>query len=149
GILSGEARRGQTAAGTKEEPVMRRIQWPLLVLALAAGPAAANEKEAQAVVERAIKAQGGADALSKALVCKRTDTGKQALAIGETPFVSQVTRSLPERVRLQVELDKRIKTTLVLDGDKGWQREGNAPAAQLPASRVKEWREEAYVWWLT
>src|SRR5262249_46225090 len=135
GILSGQGRRGQTAARTKEEPVMRRIQWPRLFLALAtSGPAAANEKEAQAIIERAIKAQGGADGLTKAQVCRRTDTGKQALGAVETPLVSQVTRSLPDRVRLQIEVDKGTKITIVLDGDKGWQRQGSAPPVQLPST---------------
>jgi hypothetical protein len=126
---------------------MRRIPRPALLLAALAlaAPAAAGEKEARAILDRAIKAHGGAAALEKALVCRRTDTGTQALGPKDVSFVSQVTRSLPDRVRLQIELDKKINTTLVLDGRKGWQSEGGAPSTPLPAARVRE----AYVWWLT
>src|SRR5262249_40400990 len=99
--------------------------------------------------EKAIKAQGGEKALTKAQQCKRTDNGTQALLGRDVPFVSQVTRSLPDRVRLQIELDKKVNTTLVLDGSKGWQSEGGGPASALPRARVRELREEAYVWWLT
>jgi hypothetical protein len=130
---------------------MRRIPQAVIVLtALAlAMPVAATEKEARAILEKGIKAHGGAAALEKALVCKRTDTGMQSLGTRDVPFVSQVTRSLPDRVRLQIELDKKINTTLVLDGNKGWQSEGGAAATGLPPSRVRELREEAYVWWLS
>lgn len=127
---------------------MRRIACLLLVVALTS-TLRADDKDAAAIVERAIKAHGGAEALAKAAQCKRTDTGTQAVVTRDVPFVSQVTRSLPDRVRLHIELDKKITSTLVLDGSKGWQTEGDAPAATLPAARVKELREEAYVWWLT
>ncbi|MFO0881428.1 MAG: hypothetical protein U0840_29360 [Gemmataceae bacterium] len=111
--------------------------------------ARANEKDALAIVERAIKAQGGSAALTRAAQCKRTDTGTQAILTRDVPFVSKVTRSLPDRVRLQIELDKKITTTLVMDGNRGWQAEGESPSVQLPLARVREMREEAYVWWLT
>ncbi len=128
---------------------MRRIPTLTLgLLLLAASPVAASDKEALAVVERAIKAHGGEAALVKALMCKRTDTGTQALLGRDMPFVSQVTRSLPDKVRLQIELDKRVKTTIVLNGDRGWQTEGG-PAVELLTQRLKELREESYLWWLT
>jgi hypothetical protein len=127
---------------------MRRI--PVLavgLLVLLVAPLRASEKEARLLVERAIKAQGGADGLTKALQCKRTDTGTQALLGRDLPFVSKVTRSLPGKVRLQIDLDKKVKTTIVLNGETAWQTEGG-PAVRLQAQRVKELQEEAYVWWL-
>jgi hypothetical protein len=127
---------------------MRRIPAVVLTLTVLAAPAAANEKEAKAILERAIKAHGGAAALEKASQCKRTDTGTQAVLARDLPFVSKVTRSLPERVRLEIELDKRVSSTLVLDGNRGWQAEAGGPSAPLPAQRVRELREEVYVSWL-
>ncbi len=118
----------------------------LLVLA---GPAAASEKEAREIVDRAIKAQGGADALARAAQCKRTDTGTQLLLGRDVPLTSYVVRSLPDKLRLQIELNRKVKTTIVLNGDKGWQSDGGAPAAPLLSQRVRELREEAYLWWLT
>jgi hypothetical protein len=128
---------------------MRRIPW-LALLALLPGVAAAGEKEdPRAIVERAIKAHGGADALTKALNSTRTDTGAQDSVGREVSFVSSVTRSLPDRVRLKIEVDKKLTATYVLDGSKGWQQEGEGPSTPLPAARVKEMREEAYLWWVT
>jgi hypothetical protein len=118
----------------------------LLVLA---GPAKASEKEAREIVDRAIKMQGGAAALARAAQCKRTDTGTQTLQGRDVPFTSYVARSLPEKVRLQIELNRKVKTTIVLNGDKAWQSDGGAPAVQLLSQRVRELREEAYLWWLT
>jgi hypothetical protein len=133
----------------KETLVMRRI--PVLgvgLLVLLAGPSGASEKEALAVIEQAVKAQGGASAMEKAQQCKRSDAGMQALGGREVPFTSEVTRSLPHKVRLKIELDKKkLITTIVLNGDKGWQTEGG-PAVQMFPQRLKELREEAYVWWL-
>jgi hypothetical protein len=128
---------------------MRRI--PILgvgLLLVLAGPAAASEKEAREIVNRAIRAQGGTDALTKALQCKRIDTGTQMLLGKDVPFTSQVTRSLPDKFRLEIELNRKVKATIVVDGDKGWQT-GGGPAETLPAQRIKELRAEAYVWWLT
>lgn len=129
---------------------MRQVTLALMLVALGFPPSlGATEKEARVILDRAIKAHGGADALARALLCKRTDSGTQTVVTREVPFVSQVTRSLPDRVRLQIELDKKITTTLVLDGVKGWQTEGDGPASNLGLARIKEMREEAYVWWLT
>jgi hypothetical protein len=132
-----------------EEIEMRRT--PILGMAflvVLAAPARASEKEALALIERAIKVQGGEAALTKAQQATRTDKGTQALLGRDVPFTSKVTRSLPDKVRLEIELDKKVKTTIVLNGNKGWQTEGG-PAAQQSAQRVKEMREEVYVWWLT
>ena len=64
------------------------------------------------------------------------------------PFTSEVTRSLPDRVRLAILLDKKFPLVTVLNGDKGWQQSGGA-TGELSPERVQELREEAYVWWLT
>lgn len=129
---------------------MRRIPWLAVVgLLLVTAPIVADDLEARVILEKAIKAHGGADALTKAQQCKRIDNGAQDIVGREVPFVSEVTRSLPDRVRLKIELDKKITTTLVFDGNKGWHSEGESPAVPLPPARLKEMREEAYVWWLT
>jgi hypothetical protein len=125
------------------------VVWlsPCLLVSLAT-PARASEKEARDIVDRAIKAAGGATALTKAAQCKRTDTGTQTLQGRDVPFTSAVTRSLPDKVRLQMELNRKVKTTVVLNGDKAWQSDGG-PAVALLSPRVRELREEAYLWWLT
>ena len=128
---------------------MRRIPWLALFVLLPAFSNAGEKEDTKGILARAIRAHGGADALAKASQCTRTDSGMQDIAGRETPFVSAVTRSLPDRVRVKVDLDKKISTTLVLDGAKGWYQEGESPAVPLPAARLKEMREETYVQWLT
>ena len=126
---------------------MRRIV--LIALVTTAGLASANEKDAKAIVQRAITSHGGAEALTKAQTCKRVDKGKQAVLDKEEPFVSQVSRSLPDKVRLQIELGKSFKTIIVLDGETGWQADNGGPAAKMLAGRLREVREEAYLWHIT
>jgi hypothetical protein len=113
------------------------------------GMAGADDKDAKAIVKRAIAAHGGAEALEKALKCKRTDKGKQFVNLKEEPFVSQVTRSLPDKVRLQVKMGKTFETVIVLDGETGWQADNGGPAAKMLAARTGEVREEAYLWYVT
>jgi hypothetical protein len=118
------------------------------MLSVLAGPVGASDKEARAIVDRAIKAHGGAAALAKVIHFKRTDTGTQALQGRDVPFTSYVAGHLPEKIRLQIELNRKVKTTIVLNADRGWQSDGG-PAVALFSQRVKELREEAYRWWLT
>ena len=114
-----------------------------------AGFAGADEKDAKAIVRRAIASHGGADALTKTLKCKRTDKGKQAVIDKEEPLVSQVTRDLPDKIRLQIKWGKSFETTIVLDGETGWQADNGGPATKMLATRTRELREEAYLWYIT
>ncbi len=128
---------------------MRTVATLLLVVILLTPRALANEKEAREIVERAIKAHGGAAALEKAWQCKRIDTGTQKLLNRDVPFVSEVTRSLPDRVRMQIEFDKRFTSTIVVDDKRGWKSEAGAAAEPLRPELLRDIREELYVNWLT
>ena len=109
------------------------------------GVARAADKEARAILERAIKAQGGASGLAKAAQLRRKDSGTHFTFGGQLPFTGLTIRSLPGRVRLSAEFGGN-KTTFVLNGDKAWQSDGG-PAVELSKARVKELREEAHVEW--
>jgi hypothetical protein len=124
-----------------------------LILAVALGvvggaaqPARADDRaRALAVVERAIKAHGGADALSRAQVASRG--GKGVFAFGrEVPFQTEVTLNLPHQTRLSIEANGQ-QLLFVLNGDKGWHTAGGL-TVELTKQRVAELQEEAYVWWL-
>jgi outer membrane lipoprotein-sorting protein len=128
---------------------MRRLAILWLIGFVTAGQTQFSERDARAIVEKAIKAQGGEKALARTIQSKRKENGKQVLLNKEVPFLSEVSRSLPDRVRLEIELDRRIRTTTVLDGKRAWVAEGKSPAIELPSDRVREVREEAFVWYLT
>lgn len=121
----------------------------LLVCCVIPGTAADSDKESREILDRAIRAHGGADALNKTHNCKRTDRGTQALLDKEETFVGQVSRSLPDKIRLQIEVGKNFRTLIVLDGENGYQSDNNGPAAKMQPARLKELREEIYLTWIT
>jgi hypothetical protein len=108
-----------------------------------------DRADALAIVDDAIKAHGGADALAKAQNFTRKGTGS-VLMFGPPglPFTDELTVSLPDRSRLAIDIDKKARTLVVLNGDKGWESNGG-PASDVGAVRLKELTEEAYVIWLT
>ena len=130
---------------------MRKIMGWLLVcgaVGLAAPNAFAGEREdAVAVVDEAIKAHGGADALNKSQTLMRTGVGTLTLFDNKIPFTDEVSWSLPDRWRVSINLEKRGVQSIVLNGEKGWQSSGG-PAMELGAERVREMRNEVYVLWL-
>lgn len=113
----------------------------LLPLSLGAGG-----KEARAAVERALKAHGGAEAMAKAARCKRKEAGTLDVAGKQVPFVREVTRDLPKRLRARTEVNSRVRALLVKNGPEAYQTEGGPSVLVLPA-RLKELDEEAHVQW--
>jgi hypothetical protein len=131
---------------------MRKLQWSALIFAVLLVPApslwADDRADALAIVDEAIKAHGGAEALAKTQTLSRISTGTMYLFEKAIPCTEEVTMSLPDRLRIAAELDKRAKITLVLNGDKGWTSDGGV-ANPMAAVRIKEIADEAYVNWLT
>jgi hypothetical protein len=104
-----------------------------------------DRADANAVLDEAIKAHGGADALTKAQNYTRTGKG----TAGEAKVTSEQSVSLPDRSRLAVDLEiggNKIHVVAVLNGDKGWESSGG-PATEMTATRVREMNEEGYVLW--
>jgi hypothetical protein len=119
----------------------------VVVGVLAAGASsgvAADRDDALAILERAIKAHGGAEGLIKAQVCTRAESGTLVQDDKDVPFTSETTRHLPDRVRLKITVAKMFEMISVLNGDKGWLRT-SGPAVPLVKERLAELREEAYV----
>jgi hypothetical protein len=119
----------------------------IIGLVVLPGFARGDDKEARVILERAIKAQGGAKALTRAAQLKRKDSGTHITLAGPVGFTGETIRSLPDRVRLSTQFGGN-KTVLVLNGDKAWQSDGG-PAVELLPARVKEVREEVYIEWIS
>jgi hypothetical protein len=110
-------------------------------------PARADDREsAVAVVERAIRAHGGEEALNRARAVSRTGEGAMSLS-GNTPFTEETILALPDRVRITLDLNKSQRLTLVVNGDKAWQIV-NGAAQDVGKERIEEAREDAHVLWL-
>src|SRR5262249_22979253 len=122
---------------------MRGLVMAMAAMAATAG-ARAQDKEARAIVDRAVKAHGGAAALKKALAGKRSDKGKLFLEGRETTVARTVWFDLPGKMRQEITVGDRVKTTVVLSGDKAWQNDGG-PTITLSPRRAKELRDEVDV----
>ena len=126
---------------------MRTIVGVALVLTLATtGPARAGEREdALAVIEQAVKAHGGEDALTRAQTAVRTSTGAIASPTGkDLPFKDEMSWKLPDRFRLSLEVGaEKTRLVTVVTSDKGWQMTGGQ-VAELSAERLGELREESF-----
>jgi hypothetical protein len=106
-----------------------------------------DHADALAIVDDAIKAHGGVDALAKAQAYTRKGTGNVKPFDKEMSLTEELTVSLPDRMRLSSEIDKTAHVLVVLNGDKGWQSTGG-PASEVGAIRLKEVADEASVLWL-
>jgi hypothetical protein len=130
---------------------MRTLSVPALILAALLVPAsiirADDRSDALAIVDDAIKAHGGADALAKAQAYTRKGSGSVKPLDKELPLVEELTVSLPDRMRLASEIDKTARVLIVLNGDKGWQSTGG-PASEISGLRLKEVADEASIYWL-
>jgi len=114
------------------------------VLAAAPTTSAGEHEDALAVVEQAIKAHGGADALAKMQNVQRSGAGTITLGKNDQAFTAEVAWSLPDRLRMALLVDKKFPLTTVLNGDKGWQSSGG-PAMEMGAESLRELRDELAV----
>ena len=129
---------------------MKRFSSLLLVYVLVAGigsPARADENEAKAVIDKAIKAMGGEDNLSriKAFVAKGKGTvffdGK------EIPFTFELkSQGIGQyRSAYEGEVDgNKFDGLTVLDGDKGWKRLGE-DTKKLEGDELANEKRIAYI----
>lgn len=128
---------------------MRRFVGFIVAAAWLAAPAAGqagDRDKALEVVEKAIKAHGGTEALNKATTRSRTGEGVVTIG-GETRLTTEEIVQFPDRCRVVLELQQRNRIILVLNGDKGWTQAGGT-TQEMAKTALKEKQEELYVWWL-
>jgi hypothetical protein len=88
----------------------------LIVLAAAAPSRADDQTEAMAVVDKAIKAMGGADRLARSAKMTWSETGTY-YGMGEgLPYTGHYAIQWPDRFRMEI----KDVFLMVLNGDKGW-----------------------------
>ncbi len=126
---------------------MRTTLAAVLVFVTAAPGYAGDREDALAVVELAVMAHGGADALAKARTVVRSGEGVLYQGGKEAAFTDEMTWNLPEQWRDAVEIQKSIRFTIAVNGDKGWQAVGGT-VSDVGPERLKEIREEIYILWL-
>lgn len=103
---------------------MRRLLIPCaLVLALAALGRADDAADAKAVVEKAIKARGGADNLAKYKADVLKIKGAVHVSGLDIDFTGEISFQQPDKSRTVIEgtvMGTNFKSTRVVNGDKGW-----------------------------
>jgi hypothetical protein len=109
---------------------------------------AGDRETALALIDRAVTAHGGEAALSRSRIQSRTGSGVLTQAGGDVPFTDDTLLALPDRMRIAVDLNKRLQLTMVVNGDRGWQSTGGM-VTELSKERLDELKEEGYVQWLT
>src|SRR5262245_62119647 len=128
---------GRSAAGRppspllQKEPAMRKILSASLALLIASGGfgRADSPDQARAVIEQAIKAHGGADALARTRLVIQQHKGEIATFGATVPFTGEWALHLPDQGRWSFDLDAggtKIRTIFVLNRDKGWRLGGGA-----------------------
>jgi hypothetical protein len=130
---------------------MRSLLSAALALLAVAPRAAANDPpakaaEPRALVERAIRAHGGAEGLSRGRLCREKTRGDLHVLGRKVPFTSETVMRLPGQFRntLVSEVGGRKLTVVqVLDGDGGWVSE-NGKARDAGAALLASWKETAH-----
>jgi hypothetical protein len=118
----------------------------LIWLGLPASVRGGDRDKALEVIEQAIKAHGGAEALEKAQMCSRSGKGVIVSPGGEERLTTEETVRLPDSCRVVLEFG-RNRVTLVLKGDKGWMQSGGV-TQELNKEALRERRDDLYAWWL-
>jgi hypothetical protein len=109
----------------------------------ALGPARADDQDAKAILDKAIKALGGEEKLKKASVHSWKAKGKLHLGGEERDIESQATASGLDHFRREFTLPQ-FSGIVVIDGDKGW-RKGRNGTAPLEADLLVHAKREAYL----
>lgn len=128
---------------------MSRNLLTLLMLPLTAATLWADPRsDALAVLDAGIAAQGGKTALARTTTFERSGSGALILPSGKQEFTDTVQGQLPERWRITIEHDKRVKITMAFNDKAGWQAV-NGDMVPMQGEKLEELREEAYVLLLT
>jgi hypothetical protein len=128
---------------------MRKLLLPALAISVLLCLTGRSEAEdsTRALIEKAVKAHGGAENLDKARAERLTAEGKLFQADGETMFTSETTVQLPDRFRhvTRYKLKAGTRTIIqVLNRDKAWIKD-DAKLTELNAAQLLEMKEMPYV----
>jgi hypothetical protein len=130
---------------------MTRFIVAFLVVVAVSGPGrtvSAGDTDATAILDKAMKALGGEDKLSKIQAATWKARGKSTFRDDEQhDFTGQTTIQGLDRFRSEIELKFRDKTTLkllvILNGDKAWHTVGGL--ALFPNAAVTRLKRTAYL----
>ena len=123
------------------------LAWVLCGLLVATSAAFAQDG-ARAVVEKAIKAQGGEAKVAKLRTMRIKVEGTTDLIPGQAdlPFTMEDTWQMPNRYKTESTfqlMGKKFRQTQVIDGDKGW-IQADGQVQDMPKDALAEMKEQKY-----
>ena len=129
--------------------MLRHFIPALLVLAAVAptGPARADEKEALAVLDKAVKALGGEEKLGKVKAYSTKAKGTVTFGGNEIPFTGETTVQGVDKIRSEFEGEANgnaFKGVTVLNGDKAWRKFGD-DAMEMDADALANEKRTVYL----
>jgi hypothetical protein len=107
---------------------MKQFIGVVLAVTLLAAPASGDDKQAQAALDNAIKALGGADKLDKVKAMSWKAKGTITINGDDSAFTSQATAQGLDRYRSEFEGEfggNKVKGVTVVNGSKGWRKFGD------------------------
>jgi hypothetical protein len=133
---------------------MTHVRHLVLALGVVVGvsvPVRADDAaDARAIVEKAIKAQGGLEKLSKFKAHSIKFKGDFHGMGQAIPMTGEITTQGNDKVKLDAEVEAggmKFRVINVLAGDKGWNKVGDM-LMDLDKDQIAEAREQAYAGWL-
>jgi outer membrane lipoprotein-sorting protein len=133
--------------------VVKHIRGGLLAFGLIlAAPVAAradDSADARAIVDKAIKAQGG-DKLAKIKGVTTKMKGTVHVMGLDIPFTGEVVAHGPDQLKLDLEAEaggQKFRIVNVINGDKGWTRMGET-TTELDKDKLAEAREGTHKGWV-
>jgi hypothetical protein len=119
---------GSTTWEIKMTRLFSAVGVTVFLLGLGGSAGAEGDKDALAILDKAINALGGEDKLKMAKAFTLKAKGTITFADNDNPFTSQTTVQGLERVRREFEGEfggNKIRGVTVVNGDKGWRQFGD------------------------
>jgi hypothetical protein len=116
----------------------------------ATAPGRADDAAARAVIDKAIMAHGGEEALAKYPAASASMSGKIHAMGMEIPFSGDVLTSGNDKVKIDLQIEvgaQKIRVTNVITGEKGWSKIADN-TMELDKDQVAEAREQAHGGWV-
>jgi hypothetical protein len=129
---------------------MKRFLGAVLALSLVCvwgGLSRADEKDATAILDKAIKALGGEEKLSKIKAYSVKSKGTLTIMGNDSDFTTSVTHEGLDHFRSQFEGrfgDNDFKAISVINGDKGWAKFGDMDI-EMDENRIKDEKRRIYL----
>ncbi len=100
------------------------------------------QQDVQEIIKKAVEAQGGKEALTKAQQFKRTSSG--TIFFGQAQnFTDELIAALPGKIKLDIKLDTKENLLMCLEGEAGWSIASGFPI-DLSKEKIVELKEESY-----